>query len=245
LGTARCNHTATLLPNGKVLVAGGIGSNFTVLSSAELYDPATGIWTATGSLATARVYHTATLLASGEVLVAAGFNTFSTHLRSAELYDPASGTWTSTGSLSLRRDKHTATLLQNGQVLVAGGARGGNNLASRTELYDPASGTWSLTDPLLNPNNRKSHTATLLPNGQVLVAGGVRGFRGGGLSTAGLYDPVRGMWAATASLGSARFAHTATLLPSGQVLVAGGVDSGASLASAELYESAPEALDIP
>src|SRR5262249_7468058 len=116
--------------------------------------------------------------------------------------------------------------------------RGSNHFAIRTELYDPASGTWTLTHPLLNSDNRKLHTATLLPNGLVLVAGG---FRIAALSTAGLYDPVTGMWATTASLGSARYAHTATLLPSGQVLVVGGVDVDGGftiLSSAELYDEA-------
>src|SRR6266478_8008026 len=119
LNTGRYWHTATLLPNGKVLVAGGYdGVNY--LTSAELYDPATGTWTATGSLDTARYRHTATLLPNGNVLVAGGVNS-SGSLASAELYDPASGTWTAPGSLGAARAAHTATLLPNGKVLVAGG----------------------------------------------------------------------------------------------------------------------------
>ncbi|MGA7273695.1 MAG: kelch repeat-containing protein, partial [Candidatus Udaeobacter sp.] len=119
LTTAREQHTATLLPNGQVLVAGGEGTSG-YLSSAELYDPASGTWTATGSLTTARDLHTATLLPNGQVLVAGGIGT-SVDLSSAELYDPASGTWTATGSLTTARFEHTATLLPNGKVLVAGG----------------------------------------------------------------------------------------------------------------------------
>src|SRR2546430_800844 len=118
LGTPRLDHTATLLPNGKVLVAGG-DFLFGVLASAELYDPASGTWTATGSLVTGRSAHTATLLPDGKVLVAAGDNGGS--LASAELYDPDSGIWTATGGLANPRLGQTATLLPNGKVLVAGG----------------------------------------------------------------------------------------------------------------------------
>ena len=121
LTTARAEHTATLLPDGKVLVAGGDD-----LGSAELYDPATGMWTATGSMATARVFHTATLLSDGRVLVAGGYGE-NGYLASAELYDPATGVWTATGSMATTRQWHTATLLPNGQVLVAGGRGSGGN----------------------------------------------------------------------------------------------------------------------
>ena len=121
MGAFRQSHTATLLLSGKVLVAGG-ENNFP-LNSAELYDPATGTWTATGSLATSRSSHTATLLPNGNVLVAGGFtdqNFFP--LNSAELYDPNSETWTPTASMNIpARAVHTATLLLNGKVLVAGG----------------------------------------------------------------------------------------------------------------------------
>ena len=167
LAAARYGHTATLLSNGKVLVAGGGGTSG-YLASAELYDPASGTWTATGSFSTARAFHTATLLPNGNVLVAGGFNGGANALTSAELYDPASGTWAATGSLNTARHSHTATLLQNGMVLVAGGYDG-TSLAS-TELYDPASGTWSATGSLNAA--RWSHTATSLQNGKVLVAGG-------------------------------------------------------------------------
>src|SRR5262249_25578657 len=116
-------HTATLLPNGKVLVAGGEwqdpDSGTKSLSSADLYDPATGIWSGTGSLGTARAYHTATLLPNGKVLVVGGYDSYVFDpLASAELYDPATGAWSPTGSLAAARYSHTATLLANGKVLV-------------------------------------------------------------------------------------------------------------------------------
>ena len=147
LGTARYGHTATLLPNGKVLVAGGNGTNG-ILASAELYDPATGAWSPTGSLATVRIYHTATLLPNGQVLVVGGNASGSL----AELYNPATGSWSPTGSLGTELYIHTATLLADGQVLVAGGYSLGINdnatyLAS-AELYDPAP---SFLNPITTP----------------------------------------------------------------------------------------------
>jgi hypothetical protein len=230
---ARDDNTVTLLPNGKVLVAGGISGNG-ILASAELYDPASGTWSATRSLDTARVSHTGTLLPNGKVLVAGGADVSGLPLASAELYDPASGNWTTTGSLNTTRFLHTATLLSNGKVLVAGGEGGdtGGPLAS-AELYDPVSGTWTTTGSL-NTARYIGHTATLLPNGKVLVAGGISG--NAILASAELYDPVSGTWAATGSLVTARFNHTATLLLDGNVLVAGGYRGpGSPVPSAELY----------
>ena len=227
LKTARSGHTATLLPNGKVLVAGGTQTGSSLVS-AELYDPATGTWSTTGILNTARTEHTATLLPNGKVLVAGGLNGVS--LASAELYDPAIGTWTTTGSLNGARYLDTATLLPNGKVLVAGGIGSTGALAS-AELYDPATGIWSLTGTLNEA--RLEHTATLLPNGQVLVAAGL-------IVSAELYDPATGTWSATGSLNQARARHTATLLPNGQVLAAGGTTGVNWLATAELYGSPVE-----
>jgi hypothetical protein len=231
LATGRSDHTATLLPDGKVLVAAGYDNG--ALASAELYDSATGTWTATGSLATARWDHTSTLLPDGQVLVAGGLiNGFLDGTATAELYDPDSGTWTAIGSLATARWDHTATLLPNGKVLVAGGYNGGY-LAS-AELYDPATGTWTATGSLIYGRDR--HTATLLPNGNVLVAGGSIF---DGLGTAELYDPASGTWAATGFLNHDRDSHTATLLPTGKVIVAGGYGSGGdATASAELYDPA-------
>ena len=142
LGTAREFHTATLLSNGKVLVAGGFGASG-FLASAELYDPANGTWSGTGALATAREFHTATLLPNGKVLVAGGIGAGGV-LASAELYDPTTGTWSATGSLNYARGDHTATLLPNGKVLVAGG-KDNSTYVESAELYDPATGMWSST----------------------------------------------------------------------------------------------------
>ncbi len=133
-------------------------------------DPASGTWTATGSLNTGRFLHTATLLPNGMVLVAGGLDSNFHSSASAELYDPASGTWTTTGSLNTAPYEPTATLLPNGMVLVAGGSDNSGNASATAELYDPASGTWTATGSLNTA--RAEHTATLLSNGMVLVAAG-------------------------------------------------------------------------
>ena len=233
MSTARTLHTATLLPSGKVLVAGGVNSSGE-LASAELYDPATGLWTATGSLRTARKLHTATLLPDGRVLVAGGFNAGSFQLNSAELYYPALGVWDATGSLGTARDFHTATLLPSGKVLVAGGQDINGFPLGTAELYDPATGQWTAAGLL---TGRRNHTATVLSSGKVLVTGGYNDIISSYLSSAELYDPTTGLWTPTAPMGTARYQHTATVLSSGKVLVAGGYN-GSYLSSAELYDPA-------
>ncbi|MGF6810154.1 N-acetylneuraminic acid mutarotase [Paraburkholderia sp. Clong3] len=232
MNLGRYQHTATVLPDGQVLVAAGY--NKRALTSAELYDPASDTWSQTGNLVVPRELHTATLLPNGKVLVAGGYNNGGgTSQSSAELYDPATGTWSQTGGMSQARDSHTATLLSNGMVLVAGG-EGNAGLLSSAELYDPATGTWSQTGNLLV--QRQQHTATLLPNGKVLVAGGAGS--GGRLSSAELYDPATGTWSQTGSLGQVRNIYAATLLPDGKVLAAGGYNGTAALSTAELYDPA-------
>jgi hypothetical protein len=195
LAAPRGGHTATLLQDGKVLVAGG-GSGFynsDEVLSAELYDPATGTFSATGGLFQRPGGYTATLLQSGKVLLAGGSID-----RSAELYDPDTGTFSATGSPVVATSFTTATLLGTGRVLVTGGdlppcsiTDGGVFCppAPPPELYDPAAGTFSVTRCLAIP--RANHTATLLPSGQVLVVGGLTPSDGGVSPTASaeLYDP--------------------------------------------------------
>ena len=241
LNVARDYHTATLLSNGKVLVASGSTNGpqdfcCPEITSAELYDQATGTWALTGSLTDARVLHTAALLLNGKVLVAGGWpnhNHTGGALATAELYDPVTGTWSYTGSMNARRVYHTETLLLDGRVLVVGCFTDG--FTNSAELYDPATGNWSFTGSTTYPHFG-FHTATLLSNGKVLVAGGYDGNLH--ISTnAELYDPATGTWTATGSLATARQEHTATLLANGKVLVAGG-DNVGMLRSAELYDPA-------
>jgi len=207
-----------------------------VSSAAELFDPSSESWIATGEMIEARWGHTVTLLPDGKVLVAGGYVNSSDPLASAELYDSVSGRWTATGNMNQGRGGHTATLLPDGPVLVVGGGaedtllEGGPRSAT-AELYDPGSGEWTATGSMTEA--RKGFTATLLPNGRVLVAGGGANYR-----EAELYDPTSEEWTATGSMAEGRFGHTATLLPDGTVLVTGGCacsDPGA-LTSAELYD---------
>jgi hypothetical protein len=210
-----CCRTATLLSDGRVLLAGGQSSE------AELYDPATGHWTETGRMHVARSGHIASLLADGRVLVAGGIDSpkgYLGPLASAELYDPISGTWTETGSMTRWRYYSEAISLADGRVLVVGGhvgdhvsskriPPGGGEETKSAETYDPASGTWTLARPMTAPPG----TATLLPDGTVLVT------HDGGSSE--LFDPRTGRWTATPSPTQPLYAPRATLLANGDVLV--------------------------
>lgn len=219
LVTARYAHSATLLPDGKVLIAGGAmfySAGAVPTTSAELYDPSTGSFAPTGSMNLQRDAHTATLLASGKVLVVGGYAGDFVHSAAAELYDPATATFTYAGSLAADRYMHTATLLGDGKVLVAGGwaetwYRDAGGLTpgvppTFAELYDPATTTFSSlgdlgTDPI--------YAATPLPDGKVLVAG----------SRAVVYDAATRQFADAGAL--ACLPQTATLLTSGAALLVG------------------------
>src|SRR3989304_3352953 len=225
MATARHEATANLLSNGKVLIAGGYNNSDT-LSTAELYDPATGSFTPTGSMVTGRVWHTATLMPNGKVLIAGGRNQISVPLSSAEVYDPGPGgmgifTPTS-GFMGIARLGHTATLLPNGKVLIAGG-RNDASAHSSAELYDPATGFFTPTIQRMR-TPRHDHTPTLLPNGRVLIAGGwdSSGSVYASYSSTEIYDPVTGFFAVSGSMDIARYVHRATLLSNGKVLITGG-----------------------
>jgi N-acetylneuraminic acid mutarotase len=237
----RSGHTATLLPNGKVLVVGGqLGTESA--ATAELYDPSTGNWTRTGDLNTPRTAFTATLLASGKVLVAGGVDNSDEALASAELYDSSTGTWSLTGDLITARFWHTATPLEDGTILVAGGSVDDfyQWMTVEAELYDPIAGTWSRAARLYW--FRALHTATRLQDGRVLVAGGYRFelMDPSSLAEAVLFDPASAAWATVANLNESREGHTATLLPDGEILVVGGFDwsIGRDAMGTELYEPA-------
>jgi len=211
MSVARFRHAATLLPDGSVLVVGGLSPCCPTLylSSAERYDPLTGSFSMTGSMSSKREWPTATLLNNGKVLVIGGHNGATVNA-SAEVYDAPTGTFSPTGSLSTPRSGHTATLLQDGTVLIAGGYFNG----ASAEVYNPATGTFSPVANMTTP--RYFHAATLLRNGKVLITGG-----DAAQTTAELFDPVSGTFTPTGSMSTPRLFHAETLLSNGTVLVTG------------------------
>lgn len=237
LNASRMMHTATLLPNGKVLVAGGASNDYEpALSSAELFDPATGKWTYAASLATARRQHTATLLPNGKVLVTGGVGSNWSSLFSAELYDPTFDAWSQAPQLPIAPYGHTATLLRSGSVLIFSGH------TNYSVIYEPLNNSWAQTGNTVKV--RRGHTATLLADGRILVTGGydlTPNSPYGVSSTSEVFDPYTNSWAPAKSMVFARAHHTATLLASGKVLVQGGVGSNLNYVdTTEVYDPATD-----
>lgn len=234
--TQRAAHTATLLPDGRVLVAGGLGGGSGVAST-EIFDPASESFVSGTSMNAARTGHSATLLSNGKVLIAGGYN--GSYLASAELYDPVAKSFTAVKAMNAARSGHVATLLPNGKVLLAGGVGVGWTFLSSAEIYDPATNAFTPTGDMLAA--RESHTATLLRNGKVLLAGGHRGRRPSVTiySSTEIYDPATARFTAGPDMTRIRHKHEAVLLADGRVLIAGGSDerdgSGA-YANAEIYD---------
>lgn len=250
LNTPRSQHTATLLNNGKVLVAGGSQTGVAnSMSSVELYDPVANTWTVVASLNGERRSHTATLLSDGRVLVAGGFvGSLSFAVNTAEIYDPANNIWSAAGNLVTPRGNHTATLLGNGRVLVAGGtgtdlssAEGNSTALNSAEVYDLATNAWSAAGGLVQ--ERHHHSATLLASGRVLVTGGLT-HSGAATLSVECFEPSIGAWFQLAPMNTPRSHHTATVLSNGTVLVTGGWLNGAEyLSTTEIYDPAGNAWE--
>jgi hypothetical protein len=220
----RADHTATLLKDGRVLVAGGMVENGVFLDSAELFDPATGRFVQTGSMLSKRVGHSATLLPNGKVLVVGGlagriFEGGPGIVASTEIYDPQSGRFTAGPNMSVPRTGHAAILLSNGKVLIAGGAGRDEQPVATAEIYDPVSNRFTAAASMHDP--RIARAAVLLNDGRVLVTGGPSG------REAEVFDPATNSWRQTGNMNAARRKHAAILLPDGRVLIVGGApDNG-------------------
>jgi len=246
--TPHAYHTATLLPNGNVLVLGGQGSSASGTADAEIYHPLSDTWTPAANLPTALTNQAATLLNDGTVLVTGGNDPALGGMTTSqvEIYDPVTNTWTAGPSMIAPHAGHTATLLPNGKVLVVAGY-GITSVVpvgpiSSSEIYDPVAKTWSQAATL--PLARVDHSATLLANGTVLVAAGLTSADPSGanviLAVDGVvYNPASDQWTPTGNLQTPRFAHTATLPANGKVLLAGGEDKNyLPLANTETYDPA-------
>ncbi len=232
--SARAGHTATLLLDGNVLIAGGKDASRQALSSTELFNPATGAYHRVGDLAAPVWGHTATPLQDGTVLIAGGRDSSGQPVASAQVYDPGTTLFTAL-TMNSPRAGHTTTRLADGRVLVAGGSDGSNALAG-LEIYDPNSKAFSPA-----PNSllaaRQSHTATLLGDGRVLLVGGSNA--SGVLASVEIFNPADGTVTAAGSLSVARTLASAARLLDGTVLVAGGQDGGAQdLNTAEIFDPA-------
>jgi len=219
MSTTRGADSATLLRDGRVLLAGGWNANFQTLTSTDIFDPRYFQFTPGPVMSIPRVRHTGTILQDGTVLIAGGGQT-----PTADLYNPVAGTLLPIGDLNVNRFSHTATLLNNGQVLIAGGD------SATAELYDPSSHTFTLTGVMTI--SRTGHTATLLNDGRVLIAGGSAS------TMVELYDPATGLFTAGGTLTTDRTYHAAARLADGRVLIIGGQSGLGYTSSVDLYDPA-------
>lgn len=241
MSTPRTEALGVLLQDGTVFVAGGVDASLTTLNTAEIYNPATDTWSlTTGTMITGRANHTTTLLANGKVLITGGNDSSGAIIGSAEVFDPATGLFTSTtGPMNVIRGQQTATLLNSGKVLIAGGnddAAFGTTITDTAETYDPATGLFTLTAGNMT-SARYYHTANLLPNGKVLLAGGVDNSNNI-LDTADIYDPGTNTFSATTNnMADGRWDHSSATLLDGKILIAGGENSLAQLNTATVYDS--------
>lgn len=240
MGTVRTGPAVVKLADGRVLVAGGVDDSDppVYLASAEIYDPATGAFTPTGSMGTGRIDPDVNLLASGKVLISGGGVDAFTATNTAELYDPATGTFSPTASMAVARIGSSSTVLSDGRVLVAGGASGTfNSPVASSTLYNPDGGidhTGSFTGGVPMLTARSNASMVRLPEDRVLIAGGQNTFMNY-YTSAEIWTPTTTN-VATGSMSVAHVKGVTSLLPNGKVLIAGGIESDTSItAVAELY----------
>jgi WD40 repeat protein len=237
LGIPRAAHTATLLPNGKVLIAGGCISNGcenNVTSSAELFDPNNQIFSPIANMMISRVGHQAVPLKSGLVLILGGWTGQNTTAK-AEIFDSVTEKFVTIGNMLEARDGFTATRLNDGRVLIAGGYYGAIQRLDSAEIFDPATNQFTTVGSMGSP--RMAHSAALLSDGRVLIVGGSKS-RGAVVSSAEVFDPYNNSFSVLSNMNSPRHKQAAVTLKDGRVLIVGGADSNdftGQYASTEIF----------
>ena len=240
MSVARVIHTATRLPDGRVLIAGG--TELAPLASAERYRPDLGAFEPAGVMSVSRYGHSATALEDGSVLMAGGFQGVGQAARdTAEIYDSTGSVFVSTGHLAVARYFHTSTRLNDGRVLLAGGQGNGQPFIAAAEVYDPGTRSFTRVGDMVLP--RWGSAAALLPDGRVLITGGFGNdsafqLPSRALDNAELFDPVTASFTEIRPMATRRFGHTATLLLDNRVLITGGEGDGTGVASAEIFDPA-------
>lgn len=235
--TPRSQHASILLSNGKVLVVGGRDGTNT-LNTCEIFDPNTGLFSATGSMSSPRRDFSIVAINNGNILAIAGrIDNNYTQTQTCEIYNATTGTWSATGALSTVRFDYTATVLPNGKVLVIGGRSSTTPNTSNwvdlnsAEIFDPGTGLWTTTSPM--SLGRAYHTATLLANGNVLVVGGASRYPIAidPFNSSEIYNPTTNIWSKAADvLSTTRFSsvHTATVITGGNIIIIGGIGTSSS-----------------
>jgi Galactose oxidase, central domain/Kelch motif len=218
---ARARHTATQLPDGRILIVGGY-TREGYLAEAEIFNPLTNQTTQIASMNSPRQDHTATLLNDGRVLVVGGYNYIQNWLNDSEVYDVSNDSWTVVPMLATHGVQHSATLMKDGRVLVVGGVDESGMGTDRVEIYDPQTNSWWGAMPL--SSDRASHTAQLLEDGRVLIVGGEGVLGYPEIGDALIYDPYTNTWTQTGPMIKPRINAQSVRLPDGKVLVAGGIN---------------------
>ena len=225
----RSEHTATTLKDGRVLIVGGVGTGWTFLSDAEIYDPASGRFTPVGKMSVPRESHTATLLTDGRVLITGGHKdrrSAMTIFSKSEVFDPSKNVFESVSDMKVKRHKHAAAMLNDGKVVIIGGSdeRDSQGAYTSIEVFDPKLGEFALAGEMRRPRYKLNAAIAVLPNGKVLIAGGS--------DSAEIFDPeTRRSREIEGSFGSFRLFSTTTLLPGGRVLIVGGYDQRTQVSS--------------